>query len=120
MEHRVLLRLVLPPLQSGSARAQIDRLDVGAGDALRPGSRLLEYTVGFDDAAMHDCPPITTYRMILSETAWLRDIKVTAGASVEPGEVLALLSTTPDEPASSAPARGARTTVAAIIKPPVW
>jgi len=116
----MLLKLVLPPLQGGAEWVRIDTVDAAVGAPLRPGSRLIEFTVGLDAAAVHDCPPITTYRMTLSETAWLREVRVAPETNVAAGDVLALFSTTPDEAIDGEPERAARVAIAAILKPMAW
>jgi hypothetical protein len=116
----VLLKLVLPTLQSRTERVQVDAIQAAIGEAMRPGARLLEFTAGLDDAAAHDCPPVTTYRMTLSETAWLRELRIAEGVNVAVGEVLAVLSTTPDEPLAGGPERSARVAIAAILRPNLW
>jgi hypothetical protein len=117
----MLLELVLPNLpQAGEAGARIDVVHCAPGDALARNARLLEFTVGLDDAAAHDCPPVTTYRMILSEPAVVRTIEVTPGTAVPAGSRLALLATAVDDPADGEPVRRARATIAAILVPPAW
>jgi hypothetical protein len=116
----VLLKLVLPTLQSRTERVQVDAIQAAIGEAMRPGARLLEFTAGLDDAAAHDCPPVTTYRMTLSETAWLRELRIAEGVNVAVGEILAVLSTTPDEPLAGGPERSARVAIAAILRPNLW
>lgn len=120
----MLLKLVLPPLgERDGVKAEwvrIDTVDAAPGAVLGAGARLIEFTMGLDAATLHDCPPVTTYRMTLSETAWIREISIAPGSNVPSQEVLGLLSTTPDEPIGGEPERAARVVIAAILRPMVW
>lgn len=116
----MLLALVQPTIHNGLETAKIDAVNAVVGDALTPKVRLLEYTVGLDDALAHDCPPITSFRLTLAEKAWLRQLNVAAGATVRPGDVLAILSTSPEEPIDGQPERMARTSSAAILQSIAW
>jgi hypothetical protein len=116
----VLLKLVMPTIHSKMDSARIDVINVSVGDALERGARLLEFTMGLDAASAHDCPPLTSYRMTLSEAAWLRQLNVKQGADLVSGDVLALLTTEPEESFCGEHDRLARVAIAAIVKPMAW
>ncbi|MBV1917748.1 MAG: hypothetical protein KUG65_06765 [Sphingomonadaceae bacterium] len=116
----MLLKLVVPTIQNKLERVRIDGLGVVVGDKVSPGAKLLEFTSGLDQAAMHDCPPITSYRMTSSETAWVRQLVAREGEDAMSGDLLALLSTDPDESLEGAESRLARNAIAAIFKPVAW
>lgn len=116
----MLLELVLPPFVGPTETVRIDAVDFAVGDCLARNARLIDFTAGLDDAARHDCPPITTYRMTLSETGWVRQVNVAEGQTVAAGEVLALISTSEDEPIAGTPERRCRITAAAILQPMAW
>jgi len=116
----MLLELVLPPFVGQTETVRVDAVNFAAGELLTRSARLIDFTAGLEKAAMHDCPPTTTYRMTLSETAWVRQVNVAAGQTVGPGDVLALLGTSEDEAVDAAPQRRCRTTSAAILQPMAW
>lgn len=116
----MLLELRLPPSVGPTATVRIDAVNFAAGDALARNARLIDFTAGLDDAAMHDCPPVTTYRMTLSETAWVRQVHVVPGQTVAAGDVLALLTTSEAEPVAGPAERRCRITSAAILQPMAW
>lgn len=116
----MLLELVLPPIVGETEKVRLDAIHFAAGDALVRNARLIDFTTGLFDAAMHDCPSVTTHRVMLSEAVWVREIRVETGRIVGRGDVLALLSTTPDEAVTGRPERRCRTTSAAILKRLAW
>ena len=116
----MLLELVLPPFVGATETVRIDAVNFAVGDCLARNARLIDFTAGLDDAAMHDCPPITTYRVTLSEAGWVRQINVAEGQTVGPGDVLALIGTAEDEPIAGVPDRRCRITAAAILQPMAW
>lgn len=116
----MLLELVLPPFVGPTQTVRIDVVNFAVGDCLARSGRLIDFTAGLDDAATHDCPPVTTYRMTLSETAWVRQVNIAAGQTVGPGDVLALLGTSEDEPVAGPAERRCRITAAAILQPMAW
>ena len=88
----MILELLMPQIDGRIDRVRIDKLDIAVGDSVTPSSNLLELTAGLDFAGMHGCPPTTKYRMTSGETAYVRRLDVTEGASLFSNEVLAILS----------------------------
>ena len=116
----MLLELVLPPFVGTAETVRVDVVNFAVGDHLPRNARLIDFTAGLNDAATHDCPPITTYRVTLSETGWVRQVNVAVGQTVGAGDVLALISTSGDEPIAGASERRCRITAAAILQPMAW
>ncbi|MBS0476657.1 MAG: hypothetical protein JSR28_16120 [Proteobacteria bacterium] len=85
------------------------------GDALRMGSKLIDLSVDLSSAFAQECPPVSYYRIVLRESAFLRSIETRPGDFTAVDQSIALLSTTPDEPLDEPPSRAARVTIAGIL-----
>ena len=118
----MLLSLDLPLINPYADKASIRTVYAGVGDALVVGAKLLDLTVDLSSAAiLHDCPPISHYRVVLRDRAWLRRLDVAAGQTVCVGQPVALFSTEPDEPLDGPPARPVRVTMAGVVfQSPPW
>lgn len=116
----MLLSLTLGRLNEHMAEGLVDKVHMVSGVALPIGAKLLDLKVDLSGAQAHDCPPITYFRLVARDRAWLRDLKITVGQSCEMGTLMALFSTTPDEPLDQPVEREIRTSVAAIIPPMGW
>ncbi len=95
--------------------ATIECLYAAPGEMLRPGTKLLDLSVDLGSAFAQECPPISFYRIVMREPAWLRAINVAPGQFCALDEVIALFSTDPEETLIEAPARAIRTTTAGIL-----
>ncbi len=98
----MLLAFALPRVNPHMSSAIVSAIHAREGDAL----------------AAQDCPPISHFRVVLRERAWLRRLLVARGDEVAVGAPLAWFSTEPDEPLDAAPAREARISIAGILMPP--
>ena len=116
----MLLKLVLPVANEALPTARIDAVHISSAQQLMPGARLIDFTVGVDAGTIHDCPPITHYRMTLRERASVVRIDAAEGESLAAGATLALLATEPGDDAATDPVRSARVSVAAIMRAPDW
>lgn len=116
----MLLTLTIPRINDQMEAAVIDRLHMETGAALPIGAKLLDLKVDLSGAQAHDCPPVTYYRLVLRDRAWLRSLKVSAGDTCPVGTVMALFTTTEDEPLDQSEGRELRTSIAAIIPPMGW
>jgi hypothetical protein len=116
----LLLSLTLPPIVPQMTAAVIDRVYAVVGAPMTIGARFLDLTVDLSAVALHDCPPISHYRLVIRDRAWLRRLDVGPGESALVGASLALLSTEPEEPLDGAPARAARVGVAGVIPQMAW
>jgi hypothetical protein len=103
-------------MQSG----MITRVDIAEGSALVMGSKLLEVRVDLSGAAPQDCPPIFYFRVVSNERGWVRRLSASVGEEKGVGEVLALVSTGPDEPLDGPPARSLRVSNAAVLPELDW
>lgn len=116
----MLLSLTLPRINERMSRAKIDLVHAKL-DTLAPvGSKLLDLTIDLSAEAVHDCPPLSHYRMVLRDKAWLRRLEVAPGDTPDVGAALALFSTTPDEPLDGPPQREVRLSIAWISGRSGW
>ncbi|HWA62799.1 MAG TPA: hypothetical protein VG939_15565 [Caulobacteraceae bacterium] len=111
----MLIKLALPRILEPMTSAEVIAVHAREGEALRIGGRLVDLKIDLGAALAHDCPPISYYRIALREAAWLRRLPLNVGDSVAPGDLVALFSTTADEPLEGEPARSARVTVAGLV-----
>jgi hypothetical protein len=116
----LLLGLVLPRINPHMTFAVIDEIHADVGARLTPGARLFDLTIDLSAVAPHDCPPISHYRLVLRDQAWLRRLDVAAGDTPALGASLALFSTEPEELLDAAPVRAVRLNVASIIRQSAW
>jgi hypothetical protein len=110
----VILSLCLPRVGEQMRRGTIHRVIARAGDALRPGSALLEVRVDLGAANAQDCPPMFFFRLIATERAHLRSLSVAPGDVFDVGAPLGAATSSPDESREAAPARALRTTSVTI------
>ena len=116
----LLLNLTLPRINPYMTTALIDAIHVAAGGALPVGGKLLDLTIDLRAAAPHDCPPVSHFRLVVRDQAWLRRLDVASGDTPAVGASLALFSTTPDEPLDGPVARQVRLAVAGIMPQIDW
>lgn len=95
--------------------ATIECLHATPGTMLKAGTKLLDLSVDLGSAFAQECPPISFYRIVMREPAWLRSIDAAPGEFRALNEMVALFSTDPDEALTTVPARAIRTTTAGII-----
>jgi len=115
----MILSLSLPRVGDRMHRGTVHRLLAKAGDALRPGTPLLEIRVDLGAAKEQDCPPLAFFRIIATERAYLRSIAVSPSTVVDPGAPLGVASTEIDESVDGPAARALRTTAIAIQVDPL-
>ena len=114
----MLLSLTLPRINEHMLSAVVAAVHPSACAELAVGAKLVDLTVDLTAIAAQDCPPISHFRVVLRERAWLRRLLVARGDEVAVGAPLAWFSTEPDEPLDAAPAREARISIAGILMPP--
>lgn len=112
----MILELRLPDIVPQMTGATAECLFAEAGDALRLGSKLVDLRVDLSSAFAQECPPISYYRIVLREKAYLRQINLQPGEYVGLDGPVALLSSSPDEPLDQTPERPLRITVAGILR----
>jgi len=111
----VILTLNLPRLNELMTTARVEKIHAGPGVLLEPGSAVLDLRVDLSDSFAHDCPPVSFYRIVLRERAWLRDLPNAPGADIEVGAPLARFSTEERESVQEQPSRLARVAIAGIV-----
>jgi pyruvate/2-oxoglutarate dehydrogenase complex dihydrolipoamide acyltransferase (E2) component len=104
----------LPKIIPQMSGATIECLHAGPGHVLKQGHKLLDLNVDLSSAFAQECPPISYFRVVLREAAWLRKISVEPGTFCRVGEVIALFSTDQTEDISLHPTRPIRTIIAGI------
>jgi hypothetical protein len=112
----LLLRLPLARINPLMSDALVNRLHASCSvGPLKIGTKLLDLTVDLSDSIAQDCPPISHYRIVLREQAWLRRWLVKRGDKPAVGDVLALFSTGADEPIEGSGGRSIRVMTAGIV-----
>ena len=112
------LELNLSAIVPQMTGAKVLRWLAQEGAALGIGAGLLEIEVDLSSFVAHDCPPVSYYRIVLREVAYLRRAAVAAGEVVPVGALVAQLSPMADAPLDGMAARRLRVNVAGII--PNW
>ena len=113
----MLLEYRLPAINANMTEASIERRYAEPGDALGIGTRLLDLRVDLSSSFSQDCPPISFYRIVVRERAYLRELRLADGAPCPVGELIAIFSTEPDEPTGGVAARAIRVATAGISQP---
>jgi len=110
----MILSLTLPKTGAQISHGTIHRLIAKAGDELRPGTPLMEVRVDLGSQQAQDCPPVYFFRIIAIERGVLRSLNVAAGARVEVGQTMGLVTRSAGDSTDGEPARALRTTSVAI------
>jgi hypothetical protein len=105
----------LPAIVAQMSGATIETVYAKRGEALKMGSKLIDISVDLSSAFSQECPPVSFFRVVMREAGVLRSLDLKPGQFCQLDELLAVFSTTPDEPLDGPPARQARTTVAGIV-----
>jgi hypothetical protein len=116
----VLLTLKLPKLVAGMTDAKIEKVFVGEGQFLMPGTKFCDLRIDLSAVAAHDCPPVSFFRIVFRDRAWVRQLDVASGDTRIVDAELALFSTVQDEAVNSTAARSARFSTAGIIYHSNW
>ncbi len=116
----MLLNLTLARINPHMRNAVISTLFAETGAALTVGDKLLDLIVDLSEAAAHDCPPVSYFRLVVRDRVWLRRWSVAAGDKPDVGADLALFSTEPDERLDGPIARSVRTAVVGIVPQAAW
>lgn len=113
----MLLDLTMPRIHDLADTVEVSAVHVRTGDAISPGTKFADVTVDLSPVAEQDCPPVSTFRIVLLERGWLRELRIAPGDAAAPGAVLALVATDAGDPPGAAPVRAARSSIAAIVVP---
>jgi hypothetical protein len=105
----------LPKINAHMTGATIECLFAQPGDGLKLGTKFLDFSVDLGSAFAQECPPISFFRLVLREPAYLRTLTVAPGQYCLIDDLLATLSTDPTEALGSSATRGVRVTVAGIL-----
>lgn len=115
----MILSLTVPRVGEQMRRGTVHRVLARPGDALRPGSPLLELRVDLGAPKAQDCPPMFYLRLMATERAHLRTLAAVAGDVLEVGAAIGVATTTPGESPEGAARRALRTTAVAIATDPL-
>jgi hypothetical protein len=117
----LLLALTLPRINEHMLSAVVAAVHPSAGAELAVGAKLVDLTVDLTAIAAQDCPPVSHFRMVVRERAWLRELAVARGDEIAVGTRVALFSTDPHEPLDAEPVRELRVAIAGILmQAPAW
>jgi hypothetical protein len=111
----MIYQLRLPMIVNQMTGATVECLHAKPGDSLKMGSKLFDISVDLSSAFAQECPPISFFRIVMREAAWLRKLEVVPGKFSQLDEEMAIFSTSPDEDLDQPGARVVRTTVAGIV-----
>jgi hypothetical protein len=111
----MLLGLVIPAIAGDDAAARRELKFFEPGEKLAPGRKLADISIDLSASFGQDCPPISYYRLISREVAFVRRILAAPGEMLVPGQAIAVVSTTADEPADGEVVRALRLTTAGIL-----
>jgi hypothetical protein len=112
----MLLDLRLPTIIPAMTTALIEVVYATTGCELKPGDKILDLTIHLGPAFAQDCPPITHYRLVARERAFVRELLIARGQPCAPGDRIALLATSEGDPPESAVGRPLRITVVGILR----
>ena len=115
----MILSLVLPRMGEISRPGTVRRVMASTGDALRPGTPLMEVRVDLDEANARDCPAVIIYRLIATEHAYLRTLLVSPGEVIDGSASFGLATTTPEEALQARAVRALRTTSVSVMVDPL-
>jgi hypothetical protein len=113
--YQMIYEFRLQPIVAQMGGATIEQLHARPGDAVKMGSKLFDLSVDLGSAFAQECPPISYYRVVLREAAYLRKLDLVPGQFCQLDEVMAVFSTDPDEDLDQPATRIVRTTVAGIV-----
>jgi hypothetical protein len=105
----------LPTINPHMLGARIECVYAEPGNDLKMGSKLFDLGIDLSSAFAQECPPISFFRVVLRESAILREFKIERGGYCGLGDTVALFSTTPDEDLDNQIARDVRFITAGII-----
>src|ERR1700722_8194275 len=117
----MLLDLKMPRVIANMPGARIEAIYAMPGGEIGVGGKLCDISIDLGGAFQQNCPPISFYRLVSRERAWLRRLAAAPGDLLSPGEIVALLPPGADEPLEAPVARPLRLTTAGILwHPAMW
>jgi pyruvate/2-oxoglutarate dehydrogenase complex dihydrolipoamide acyltransferase (E2) component len=111
----MILEFKLPLITPLMTEALIECHHAVPGAALKPGDKLFDLSVDLSTSFSQDCPPISYYRIVMRERAFLRELRQAAGQTCKVGEIVALFGTEAEEATDQPPQRAIRFATATII-----
>lgn len=99
-----------PNMSSGT----VECCYVKAGSPIKAGDKLFDLRVDLSSGFSQYCPPISYFRVVARESAWLKELLVKPGDNLNIGDLLAVFGTAPDEPGNAPATRPLRVTTAGI------
>jgi hypothetical protein len=105
----------LPLIVTQMTGATVECLYAKPGDSLKMGSKLFDLSIDLGSVFAQECPPISFFRVVMREAAWLRKLDLAPGKFLQLEEEIAIFSTSPDEDINQPVTRPIRTTVAGIV-----
>ena len=105
----------LPLINPHMSSARIECVYAEPGTALKNGAKLFDLGVDLSSAFAQECPPISFFRVVLREPAFLQRLSADRGQLCQIGQQVALFSDQADECLDNAPVRDIRFAVAGIL-----
>jgi hypothetical protein len=116
----MILALILPRLGKLTGIQTVQKIHVVPGCEIKAGTKLVDIRLDLGAAAPQDCVPISFFRIVSREKAWLRQLAIASGEIFQESQPLALLSTDPQELLQAEPERALRISTASILGDVEW
>src|SRR5262245_46852224 len=113
------LDVAMPRLSELVPSATVHAVACRPGDAIAPGSALVALTLDLGAVAAQDCPPVSRFRIVSRERAFIRRIDAVPGGVASPGDVLIVATPTGDEPLDAGTRRALRTNCISVYVDPL-
>jgi hypothetical protein len=110
----MLYELRLTKINPNMNAAVVECIYAQEGSALKAGDKLFDLSVDLSSGFSQYCPPISYFRVVLREKAWLRKLFVIPGDSCDVGQLVAVLSAEQSTPEEETSVRPLRVTTAGI------
>lgn len=111
----MIMEVRLPLIVSQMSGATVECVYAEPGLELGRGAKLVDLSVNLSSAFAQECPPISYYRIVLLERAFVRSLHVAPGDPIAVDAMIATFSNEADEPLELNSARPMRMSVAGIM-----
>jgi pyruvate/2-oxoglutarate dehydrogenase complex dihydrolipoamide acyltransferase (E2) component len=109
----MLLDLRLTKINPNMSFAIVECVYLQPGAQIKAGEKLFDISVDLSAGFSQYCPPISYFRIVSREQAWIKALAVSPGTSLKVGELLAMCSSVADD-TDQEPTRPLRVTTAGI------
>ena len=109
----MFLDLRLTKINPNMSFAVVECVYLQSGSQIKAGDKLFDISVDLSAGFSQYCPPISYFRIVSREQAWVKNLAVSPGTSLKVGELLAMFSSVVDDVEQDA-TRPLRVTTAGI------